>query len=48
MDGIDLIGSGRIYVTANTYSPDDNPIDRFWEDFHAEVTRNHQCRTMGD
>lgn len=31
-----------------TYSPDDNPIERFWEDFHAEVTRNHQCPTMDD
>ena len=31
-----------------TYSPDDNPIERFWEDFHAEVTRNHQCPTMED
>ena len=29
------------------YSPDDNPIERFWEDFHAAVTRNHQC-TMID
>jgi len=29
-----------------TYSPDDNPIERFWEDLHAEVTRNHQCPTM--
>jgi len=31
-----------------TYSPDDNPIERYWEDFHAEVTRNHQCQTMDD
>jgi transposase len=29
-----------------TYSPDDNPIERLWEDFHAEVTRNHQCPTI--
>jgi transposase len=29
-----------------TYSPDDNPIERFWEDFHAAVTRNHQCTTI--
>ncbi len=31
-----------------TYSPDDNPIERFWEDFHAEVTRNHHCPTIDD
>jgi transposase len=29
-----------------TYSPDDNPIERKWQDFHADVTRNHRCKTM--
>ncbi len=28
------------------YSPDDNRIERFWEDLHNNVTRNHRCRTM--
>lgn len=29
------------------YCPNDNPIERVWEDFHANVTRNHGYRTMG-
>jgi transposase len=28
------------------YCPDDNRIERVWEDLHADVTRNHQCRTI--
>src|SRR4051812_29172767 len=26
--------------------PDHNRIERVWEDLHANVTRNHRCRTM--
>jgi DDE superfamily endonuclease len=29
------------------YCPDHNRIERVWEDLHANVTRNHRCRTMG-
>jgi transposase len=28
------------------YCPDHNKIERAWRDLHANVTRNHQCRTM--
>jgi transposase len=28
------------------YCPDANRIERVWQDFHANVTRNHRCRTM--
>jgi len=28
------------------YCPNDNPIERVWEDFHANVTRNHGQRTI--
>jgi transposase len=28
------------------YCPDDNRIERVWLDLHANVTRNHRCRTM--
>ena len=28
------------------YCPDDNPIERDWEDLHANVTRNHRCTTI--
>lgn len=30
------------------YSPSFNPIERLWLDLHAEVTRNHRCRTIED
>lgn len=29
------------------YCPDYNRIERVWRDLHANVTRNHRCRTMG-
>lgn len=29
------------------YCPDDNRIERVWRDLHANVTRNHHCKTMG-
>jgi len=29
------------------YCPDDNRIERVWRDLHANVTRNHRCRTLG-
>ena len=28
--------------------PDDNRIERAWEDLHANVTRNQRCRTMDE
>jgi hypothetical protein len=28
------------------YCPDHNRIERVWEDLHANVTRNHRCRTI--
>ncbi len=28
------------------YCPDHNKIERTWLDLHAQVTRNHQCRSM--
>jgi transposase len=28
------------------YSPDGNKIERLWLDLHANVTRNHRCRSM--
>ena len=30
------------------YCPDENRIERVWRDVHANVTRNHRCRTMGE
>jgi transposase len=28
------------------YCPNDNKIERVWQDLHANVTRNHTCRSM--
>jgi transposase len=28
------------------YCPDSNRIERVWQDLHANVTRNHRCKTM--
>lgn len=28
------------------YCPNDNKIERVWQDLHAKVTRNHRCRSM--
>jgi len=28
------------------YCPDDNRIERVWEDLHTNVTRNHRCSTI--
>jgi hypothetical protein len=28
------------------YCPDANRIERVWQDLHANVTRNHRCRTL--
>jgi transposase len=28
------------------YCPNENKIERVWEDLHAHVTRNHTCRTI--
>jgi transposase len=30
------------------YCPNENKIERLWQDLHAEVTRNHNCATMKD
>ncbi|MGH9785806.1 MAG: transposase [Terriglobia bacterium] len=28
------------------YSPDHNLIERVWQEVHANVTRNHRCKTI--
>jgi transposase len=30
------------------FCPDENPIERLWQDLHANVTRNHRCATIED
>jgi transposase len=38
---------GRLFLHfLPPYCPNANPIERKWQDLHAEVTRNHKCNTM--
>ena len=30
------------------YSPNHNRIERLWRELHANVTRNHRCRTLSE
>jgi transposase len=42
-----LEAGGRIKLhPLPPYCPQHNPIERVWEDLHAEVTRNHNCPDM--
>jgi transposase len=44
-----LQAKGRIQLhPLPPYCPQHNPIERLWEDLHAEVTRNHRCPDMDD
>ena len=39
-------GTPRWKASGSPYCPDDNRIERVWLDLHANVTRNHRCRTI--
>jgi putative transposase len=44
-----LQAGGRIRLhPLPPYCPQHNPIERVWEDLHAEVTRNHTCADMDE
>jgi transposase len=44
-----LAGLPRIRLhSLPPYSPKFNPIERVWLDLHAEVTRNHRCKTIDE
>lgn len=44
-----LEAGGRIQLhPLPPYGPQHNPIERVWENLHAEVTRNHTCADMDD
>jgi transposase len=40
------LGGRVVFHFLPPYCPDDNPIERVWQDLHANVTRNHRCRSM--
>lgn len=41
-------GSRLVLHFLPPYCPDHNRIERTWQDVHANVTRNHKCKTMAD
>ena len=43
---LDPLGGRIVLHFLPPYCPDANRIERVWQDFHANVTRNHRCKTM--
>jgi transposase len=43
---LEALGGRIILHFLPPYCPDANRIERVWQDLHANVTRNHRCRTM--
>src|SRR6185312_15612253 len=43
---LDELGGRIVLHFLPPYCPDANRIERIWQDFHANVTRNHRCKTM--
>ena len=43
---LDELGGRIVLHFLPPYCPDANRIERVWQDLHANVTRNHRCKTM--
>jgi len=43
---LDELGGRVVLHFLPPYCPDANRIERVWQDLHANVTRNHRCKTM--
>lgn len=43
---LDELGGRVVLHFLPPYCPDYNRIERVWQDLHANVTRNHRCRSM--
>ena len=42
---LDELGGRIVLHFLPPYCPDANRIERVWQDLHANVTRNHRCKT---
>lgn len=40
------LGGRIVFHFLPPYCPDENKIERLWQDLHGNVTRNHRCRNM--
>ena len=45
-DTLAALGGRVVLHFLPPYCPDANRIERVWQDFHANVTRTHRCKTM--
>lgn len=45
-DTLTALGGRVVLHFLPPYCPDANRIERVWQDFHANVTRNHRCKNM--
>jgi transposase len=45
-DTLAALGGRVVLHFLPPYCPDANRIERVWQDFHANVTRNHRCTNM--
>jgi transposase len=43
---LEALGGRVVLHFLPPYCPDANRIERVWQDLHANVTRNHRCKTM--
>lgn len=43
---LDALGGRIVLHFLPPYCPDANRIERVWQDLHANVTRNHRCKTL--
>jgi transposase len=43
---LDTLGGHILLHFLPPYCPDANRIERVWQDLHANVTRNHRCKTL--
>ena len=46
LDVLMALGGRVVLHFLPPYCPDHNRIERVWQDLHANVTRNHRCRTL--
>ena len=47
-EAIEAFGGRIVLHFLPPYCPDENKIERLWQDLHAQVTRNHRCDSMAE
>jgi len=47
-EAVKAFGGRIVFHFLPPYCPQENKIERFWQDLHAEVTRNHRCDSLAE